>query len=203
MYQPKKYKKQDPEYIFKFIQQHPFATFVIQQQELQATHIPVLVEGNAEDFRLFSHIANHNELFSALKNGAKALLIFQGNHAYVSSSWYAQKDISTWDYSAVPVSVEIELQTTAELENSLEKLVNHFEKDQDQPLFYKNLPKPLVNDHLPLITGFWAKPLQINAIAKHHQGSSNKNVKNVIQHLSENGNTSLAQEIKKENLNNN
>ena len=59
-----------------------------------------------------------------------------------------------------------------------------------------------MNDHLPLITGFWAKPLQINAIAKHHQGSSNKNVKNVIQHLSENGNTSLAQEIKKENLNN-
>ena len=129
MYQPKKYKKQDPEYIFKFIQQHPFATFVIQQQELQATHIPVLVEGNAEDFRLFSHIANHNELFLSLKNGAKALLIFQGNHAYVSSSWYAQKDISTWDYSAVHVSVEIQLQTTAELENSLEKLVNHFEKD--------------------------------------------------------------------------
>ncbi len=202
MYQPKKYKKQDSEYIFSFIQQHPFATFVMQNEELQATHIPVLVEGKPKDFRLYSHIANHNEMFSALRNGAKALLIFQGEDAYVSSSWYAEKDISTWDYSAVHVSVEIQLQTKEELENSLEKLVYRFEKDQQQPLFYKDIPKQIIAEHLPLITGFWAKPIQVKAIAKHHQGSQEKDVKSVINHLTRNGNPSLAEKIKKENLKN-
>lgn len=202
MYQPQKYKKQDPEYIFKFIQQHPFATFVMQNEALQATHIPVLLEGKPKDFSLYSHIAKHNEMFSGLKNGAKALLIFQGEQAYVSSSWYAEKEISTWDYSAVHVSVEIQLQTKKELENSLEKLVQHFEENQHQPLFYKDLPKQLLAEHLPLITGFWAKPIQVKAIAKHHQGSKTSDVKRVIHHLSENGNYQLAEEIKKENFKN-
>ena len=90
MYQPKKYKKKDPQYIFDFIQAHPFATFILNGSRILATHIPVLPEGNAKEFRLYSHIANHNEQFSCLKDGAEALLIFQGAHGYISSSWYKE-----------------------------------------------------------------------------------------------------------------
>ncbi|HET8753147.1 MAG TPA: FMN-binding negative transcriptional regulator, partial [Salinimicrobium sp.] len=87
MYQPKKYKKEDPQYIFDFIKNHPFASFVLNGKHLLATHIPVLAEGNPENFTLFSHIANHNEQFPHLKDGAEGLIIFQGADAYVSSSW--------------------------------------------------------------------------------------------------------------------
>ena len=199
MYQPKKFKKKDPAYIFKFIQEHPFATFVLQGEQLLATHIPVLVEGSAEDFRLYGHIANHNEQFQHLKDGAEALLIFKGPDGYVSSSWYREKDISTWDYSAVHVNVKLKLQSRKELEDSLDHLIAHFEKRQENPLFYKELPRQMVEDHLPLITGFWCEPMRIQAIAKLHQNYGEKDVQSVVEHLkAREGTCPLAKDIEKE-----
>ncbi len=201
MYQPKKYKKQDPKYIFEFIKQHPFASFILKGERLLATHIPVLIEGNSRDFRLYSHIANHNEQLQYLKNDVEALLIFQGAHGYVSSSWYKEKDISTWDYSAVHVNVKLKLQSREELEASLENLVHRFEKNQAQPLYYKDIPKQMLEEHLPLITGFWAEPFKIEGVAKLHQSYKKQDVASVIVHL-ENGTPlekELSKEIRKEN----
>ena len=201
MYQPKKYKKQDPEYLFEFIKTHPFASFILKGERLLATHIPILIDGNSKKFRLYSHIANHNEQIQYLKNDAEALLIFQGAHAYVSSSWYQEKDISTWDYSAVHVNIKLKLQTREELENSLENLVHRFEKNQFQPLYYNDIPKQMLEEHLPLITGFWAEPFKIEGVAKLHQSYKKQDVASVIEHL-EKGTPlekELSKEIKKEN----
>lgn len=183
MYQPPKYQKKDPNYIFDFIQQHPFAIMVTQGEELLATHIPVLTEGTADNFRLFGHIARHNEQHRSLKNEQEALLIFQGAHAYVSSSWYTEKEISTWDYSAVHINVKLRIQTDEELENCLRKLVNHFMQMQDNPLYYQDLPNKLVQEHLPFITGFWCQVERIQAIAKLHQGNKTEDVTATIKHL--------------------
>lgn len=201
MYQPKKYKKTDPDYIFRFIREHPFATVVLQGSHLLATHIPVLTDGNAQHFRLFSHIANHNKMLPWLKNGAEALLIFQGAHAYVSSSWYAEKDISTWDYSAVHVNAKITLQSEKELEKSLRQLVSRFEKNQEKPLFYDDIPSKMIEDNFHRITGFWCKPTKIEAIAKLHQGFGQEDINSVIQHLdsqTEPSSSALSRDIQKE-----
>lgn len=199
MFQPKKYKKEDPEYIFQFIKKHPFATFVLQGEQLLATHIPVLTEGTPDDFTLFGHIANHNEQFHYLKDGTEALLIFKGADGYVSSSWYQEKNISTWDYSAVHVNVKIRLQSKTELEKSLEKLIAHFEKEQEKPLYYKDLPKQMIEDHLPHITGFWCEPVKIQAVAKLHQTFGQKDVQSVVEHLKAREDTSaLGKDIEKE-----
>ncbi len=174
---------------------------VSQEQHLVATHIPVLVEGNAENFRLYAHIANHNVQLNTLTNSAEVLFIFQGAHGYVSSSWYTEKDISTWDYSAVHINAKIKLQTTQELEQSLQKLVNLFENKQQFPLFYKDIPQQMLHEHLHLITGFWAKPFKIQGIAKLHQGYSEENIQSSVTHL-ENGTLTeqqLAKDIKIEN----
>jgi transcriptional regulator len=202
MYQRDSYKKRDKKFIFEFIKAHPFATFILNGDRLLATHIPVLAEGNEDDFVLFAHIAYNSEQYQYLKDGAEALLIFQGAHAYVSSSWYKETDISTWDYSAVHINVNLKIQTNQELEESLEKLIAHFEKDQANPIFYKDLPKEMLQDHLPLITGFWCEPVKIEAIAKLHQGSEKDDLKSVTKHLQESGNPvslQLKKDIEKEN----
>lgn len=201
MYQPKKYHKKDPDYIFEFIKNHPFANFIIQGERLLATHIPVLTEGNAKKFLLYGHIADHNEQYQYLKDGAEALLIFQGAHAYVSSSWYKEKNISTWDYSAVHVNVKIKIQSREELEESLRKLVHEFEKNQEKPLYYKDLPEEMINEHLPLITGFWCEPYKVEAVAKLHQGFDQEDVESVVNHLEQEKDplaSELSQDIKKE-----
>lgn len=202
MYQPRKYLKKDKQYIYKFIQENPFATFVLQGERLLATHIPVLIKGAVDDFTLYAHIANHNEQFSHLEDGKDALLIFQGPHAYVSSSWYKEKEISTWDYSAVHVNVKLTLQTREELEASLQELVHKFESQQEDPLFFKDLPREMVDDHLPRITGFWCEPVKVEAIAKLHQGFDKDDLESVTRHL-EKGESPLdcplSRDIKKEN----
>lgn len=201
MYQPNKYKKQDPDYLFKFLEQHPFASFILKGKQFLATHVPVLLEGNPQNFRLYSHIANHNEMLKYLVNDTEALLIFQGAHGYISSSWYEEKDISTWDYSAVHVNVKLKLQTREELESSLDNLVHKFGNDQDKPLYYKDIPKRMLQDHLPLITGFWAEPVKIEGVAKLHQSYKKRDVESVIRHLDEGDAMSkeLANKIREEN----
>jgi len=173
---------------------------VLQGTDLLATHIPILVKGTPDNFQLYSHIANHNEMHSFLKEDTKVLLIFQGAHGYVSSSLYQEKDISTWDYSAVHISATLQKQNLSELKTSLATLVNHFESKEEQPLTFQSLPKQMVEDHLPLITGFWLQPYQIKAIAKHHQGAKTQDVKNVVKHLKKVGNHPLAEDLKKEHF---
>ena len=201
MYQPKHYIKDDPKFILEFIKNHPFATMVSKLENLVATHVPVLVEGNTENFRLYAHIANHNEQLETLQDDTEVLLIFNGVQGYVSSSWYGEKDISTWDYSAVHINAYIKIQSSEELQNSLEKLVNTFENQQKSPLFYDEIPKQMLLDHLPLITGFWAEPFKIQGVAKLHQGYKQQDIKSSINHL-EKGDLQqhlLAKAIKKEN----
>src|SRR5690554_3504246 len=134
MYQPKKYQNDDSHFIFNFIREYPFATIVLQGSKMLATHIPVLIEGSAEDFRLYAHIANHNPMWDHLENEKEILVIFKSPDAYISSSWYTNPDIPTWDYAAVHVNARLQLQTDKELQRSLENLISHFEKGQENPL---------------------------------------------------------------------
>jgi transcriptional regulator len=199
MYQPTKYKKDDADFIFRFIQHHPFATFILNGDRLLATHIPVLTKGSAQDFRLFSHIANHNEQFEFLKDGTEALLIFQGADGYVSSSWYKEKDISTWDYSAVHLNVKLKKQSREELEESLRELVARFENPQKKPLYYQDIPKKMRENHLPLITGFWCEVEKIQGITKLHQGYDKEDIDSITTHLDNQPETQeLSNNIKKE-----
>ncbi len=201
MFQPDKYKKKDQQYIFDFIKAHPFATFVLNGNELLATHIPVLVKGTPEKFTLYGHIAQANEQYNFLKDGLEALVIFQGPHGYVSSSWYKEKNISTWDYSAVHVNVKLKLQSREELVASLDNLVGNFEKQQKNPIFFKDLPQEMLAEHLPLITGFWMEPVKIQGIAKLHQGFHQEDINSVTKHLEEQEDgmsSALSRNIKKE-----
>ncbi len=201
MYQPKRYKKNEPEYIFSFIRSHPFATLIIKGNRLMATHVPVLAEGHKHKFRLFGHIARHNEMLSFLKNGTEVLLVFQGPHGYVSSSWYQKKNISTWDYSAVHVNAQIKLQSETELHESLDKLLKRFETNQQNPMFLNDIPSEMIAENLPMICGFWCEPTKVEAIAKLHQGFGNEDINVIITHL-ENGNrpnlSALSKNIKEE-----
>ncbi len=202
MYRSEKYKKDDKQFIFSFIKKNPFATVIMNGNRLMATHLPVLLAGSEDEWLLYTHLANHNEQAALVKEGAEALIIFHGPHSYISSSWYKEKDISTWDYSAVHVNAKLKIQTREELENSLEKLVKHFEKEQRSPLYYKDIPRAMLEDHLPLITGFWLDPVKVEGVAKLHQSYPKHDVQAVIDNLNSSGDAmkqELGKAIKKEN----
>ncbi|MFD2513300.1 FMN-binding negative transcriptional regulator [Pontibacter locisalis] len=202
MYKPSQYEKKDPEFIFSFIQEHPFATLVLQGDRLLATHIPVLAKGPKDAFCLFGHIANHNPQREWLKDDKEVLLIFQGAHAYISSSWYTKPDISTWDYSAVHVSARVKLQQEDELRESLQKLISKFESVQENPLYYEDIPNDILEEDIKGITGFWLFPTHIDAIAKLSQNQSDENLSSIVAHLQQDNcpvHQELVNQIKKEN----
>lgn len=183
MYQPKKYKKNSTQFAKKLIKNNPFAQFIIQGKQLLATHIPIMLEDQKDGFRLVTHLANNNPQADFLHDEKEALLIFSGPDAYISSSWYEDKNISTWDYSAVHINCKIKIQTKEELVASLKDLVYFFEKEQANPLFYKDLPDKLIEEHLPGITGFYCYPQTIRGVGKWHQTFDKKDVKNIITEL--------------------
>ena len=183
MYQPEKYKKNTPDFVKALIRENPFAEIILQGEELLATHIPILIDEEADELRLYAHIADHNPMKIHLRDGKEALLVFKGADSYVSSSWYMKKDISTWDYSAVHINCKLKIQSDEELIKSLKLLVHHFERNQPNPLEYKDLPDELIESHLPRITGFWCEPFKIEGIGKWHQGFGRKDVENIISNL--------------------
>lgn len=170
--------------MYRFVQAHPFATMVVQGERLVATHIPIMTTGQAEDFTLYGHIANHNEMLPHIKDGTEVLLIFQGAHGYVSSSWYKNKvDASTWDYSAVHINATVKLQSRDELRESVKKLTHHFEKDQENPHYYDQLPEKMAEDMLNRITGFHLTPTKKQAIAKLHQGYDWEDLSGILNNI--------------------
>ena len=64
----------------------------------RAVHVPVLLEGE----RLFFHVSRSNLVRNALMEGATALFVANGPHAYISPDWYELEGrVPTWNYVAV------------------------------------------------------------------------------------------------------
>lgn len=88
------------EEIRRFI--HEFGFAVIVSDNLEATHIPLLLKADeGEHGVLYGHFAKANRHWKDLE-GQTLLAIFNGPHAYISPTWYANGPaVPTWNYAAV------------------------------------------------------------------------------------------------------
>jgi transcriptional regulator len=78
---------------------HPFATIVT--ADLRATHMPCLVDEEADGLVIVGHVACADPASAALDQ--PVLLIFHGPHGYVSASWYGSDTIPTWNHVTLHV----------------------------------------------------------------------------------------------------
>src|SRR5687768_4892492 len=106
MYVPKHFAMDDAAELSAFLRANAFATIVsLLDGELVATHVPVLLEGDAAPGgRIVGHFARANGYWRAFDGGSESLVIFGGPHAYVSPAWYNEAPaVPTWNYAAVHV----------------------------------------------------------------------------------------------------
>ncbi len=109
------------------VRAHPFATIVT--TDLQATHMPCLIDDEADGLVILSHVARADPVCAAL--GGAVLMIFQGPHGYVSASWYAQDTIPTWNHLTLHVrGVPQRLPDPLPV---LRRTVDHFESAVERP----------------------------------------------------------------------
>src|SRR5687767_1111827 len=108
MYLPRHFEETDVRVLHQFIRAHPFGALVTATTAgLDANHIPFVLESEpAPNGCLRGHIARANPLWCECAAVAPALVLFQGENAFVSPSWYPSKQdtgkvVPTWNYVVV------------------------------------------------------------------------------------------------------
>ncbi len=108
MYIPKHFDESDRARVDALIRDYGFATLIgAKGDEVHVTHAPLMYD--AASNVLVGHIARANPHDAALADGARALAIFHGPHAYISPTWYVDENprvpnVPTWNYAAVHIT---------------------------------------------------------------------------------------------------
>ncbi|MBC2839365.1 FMN-binding negative transcriptional regulator [Robiginitalea sp. SC105] len=135
MYIPEKYRLEDPVLIREFLESNAFGLLVSNGEAAPlATHLPLEIEPGPGPMTLFGHFAKANPQWRQIKDGQQVLCIFQGAHSYVSSSWYEEEEVPTWNYIAAHVQGSFRFQDAAELRVSLGHLMDKYERDSERPV---------------------------------------------------------------------
>jgi len=104
MYIPHANKVEDHAPLFDLMRQFSFATLVSAPDGIPvATHLPFMVRPDAgPNGMLLGHMARANTQWRSFDPVREVLTIFQGDHAYISPSWYLEHpSVPTWNYVVV------------------------------------------------------------------------------------------------------
>ncbi|MFJ7827455.1 FMN-binding negative transcriptional regulator [Psychrobacillus sp. NPDC096623] len=201
MYIPKRFKVEDEKEIWTFLKQHTFATLVTTDKGRPiATHIPVIVKRTAEEIVVSGHLAKGNRQWRTLNEEQEALIIFQGPHAYISSSWYEEEQVPTWNYQSVHVYGNVIIQTQDELVDDLKMLLHTYEHHREHPVLWETLSPELLERELKGIVGFKLNVTDIQAAYKMSQNRNDKDYASIITQLHQESSADahhVAQEMKK------
>lgn len=167
MYIPHYYKNENLDEVKDFIKQNSFGLLINQLDgKPWATHIPLELElGQDGKEVLVGHLAKANPQWKSFKSSEQVLCVFNGPHTYVSSSWYKEEEVPTWDYIAVHVYGNIKILDESETMASLHRLVDKYERVSKKPLSLKDLsPKTL--RQVKGVVGFQIEITEIQAAYK-------------------------------------
>jgi len=186
MYIPEIYKNKNIQDVTDFIKQNGFSVVINQDNsKLLATHIPLMLsQANNKDV-LIGHLSKENPQGLSFKDNQEVLVIFNGPHSYISSSWYDHENVPTWNYIAVHVYGTVRIVSEEELLESLKNLVDKYEKNSKNPVSVDNLSKNTMRQ-INGIIGIEITINQIDAASKLSQNKDQKNHQNIIKELENN-----------------
>ena len=127
----------DAEVVCRLIRDNPWAILVSNNDgELVASHYPILLDDEAEDLTVLTHVGRPDDKLHGFGE-REVLLIVQGRiNGYISPSWYAPGAIRapTWNFSAAHCYGVPQLLDDDENLEVLAKLVANFESRVDDPM---------------------------------------------------------------------
>lgn len=194
MYIPTLFKQDNSEEVKAFLHKNSFGILVSTVgNKPWATHIPLELDTNAagEDV-LLGHVSRGNKQWRDFSNNEEVLAIFNGPHAYVSSSWYDHENVPTWNYIAVHVYGTLRIIEGDELLTSLKKLVNKYEATSEHPVSVEGMSKKMLESELKGIVGFEIKITSIEAAYKLSQNRDAHNKERIVEELTKRGDASSA-----------
>lgn len=109
MYLPGHFEQTNIDDLRALMQQHAFATLITQiDNDFNADHLPFDLHLEPDGCgTLRCHVSRANPLWQHCVEARACMVIFQGDHAYISPSWYPQSKrnvaVPTWNYAVVHV----------------------------------------------------------------------------------------------------
>jgi transcriptional regulator len=146
------------------IEHHPFALVVtFADGRHHATPLPLLLERVDGGRRLLGHFARSNPHSEAVARVPEALVVFQGPHAYLSPSWYADRTMApTWNYMIAACHTRITLLDGDAAAHAVARLTDAMERGRPRawstPELGARQPRML-----PMIVAFHAEVVAIDA----------------------------------------
>ncbi|WP_342472488.1 FMN-binding negative transcriptional regulator [Metasolibacillus sp. FSL H7-0170] len=184
MFIPKYYKVTDFKEITNFINENSFGTLVTIKNEIPiATHIPLLLNQEGEDYFITGHMAYGNPAWRTFEACKEVLVMFQGPHAYISSSWYGHENVPTWNYQAVHVYGKASILDKEELVQDLTLLLEKYEANRENPILWDTLSPELLAAELKGIVGFKIKIREVQASYKMSQNRNEVDYRNIVAQL--------------------
>ncbi|QRG70815.1 FMN-binding negative transcriptional regulator [Brevibacillus choshinensis] len=183
MYIPKQYRMSRDEAV-QMMKAYPFALLItVDEHRPMATHIPL--EIREEEGKIFAtgHLAYGNMQKKTLDGNRDVLLIFQGPHAYISSSWYESEEVPTWDYLAVHAYGTARVLTRDELISALDTMLTHYESHRENGRLWDTFDPELLESEMKGIVGFEIEITSIQAAAKMSQNRNDTDYTSIVTEL--------------------
>jgi transcriptional regulator len=122
MHPARKFHIADREEMAALVRAEGFGTVIVATDAgLRPVHVPLLLEGE----RLLFHVSKGNAVYAALADGADALVVVNGPHAYISADWYGVEGrVPTWNYVAVELNGRVSTLGDDELVRLLDALTD-------------------------------------------------------------------------------
>ncbi|PJH91721.1 FMN-binding negative transcriptional regulator [Bacillus sp. SN1] len=194
MYIPKYYKVTNVDEIVDFVQNNSFGTIVTTKQGKPiATHLPLGFNKKGDDCYITGHMAYGNPQWRTFAACEDVLVMFQGPHAYISSSWYSRENVPTWNYQAVHMYGKASILEKDELIEELTIMLGKYEKHRENPVLWDKLSPTLLESELKGIVGFKIKVGDIQVAYKLSQNRDETDYTNIIKELQNEGNLNSKQ----------
>lgn len=188
IYLPKHFDERDQGKSLQLIRDYPFATLVsVHKGTPVLNHLPLIprVDTEGRTFALLGHMACRNPQSKSLADGEQVTSIFHGPHTYITPTWYAGREVPTWNYAVVHVSGKMRwIREFRPLIALLREMTDFFEGSHDDRWRFA-LPDDLKSEEelTSAIIGFEIEVDSIQAKFKLSQNRSPEDLAGVLQGL--------------------
>ncbi|ADD29131.1 FMN-binding negative transcriptional regulator [Meiothermus ruber] len=197
MYLPQHFAVTDPAVLFDLMQRFSFATLVsVHEGRPFATQIPFTVY--PERNLLASHMARANPQWTSFDQNQEVLVIFQGDHSYISPTWYAKHpSVPTWNYMTVHAYGKVQI---VEEPEAVKALLHDLVVSYEQQWKMEELPQDYLHGMIKGIVAFQIEITRLFGKFKLSQNRSRADQERVIAALEQSphpGDRAVARQMKK------
>ena len=161
LYVPKFNEEKDVAILHSLVKSKPLGAWsAIADGEIVINHIPfVLHESRGELGTLVGHVARSNNIWQEFSTDVNSVVVFQGDQAYVTPSWYPSKHkhgkaVPTWNYIVVHAhGIPRIFEDREWILQHINELTDIHESEQSLPWKVSDAPEEYIEKLIGVIVG--------------------------------------------------